>query len=59
MNYLQRELAFPIERVQLFSSPFRNFAGQQKRMPILGLDGLADPNDTLQISALVAGALGK
>jgi hypothetical protein len=59
MHYLERDLVFPTERVRLFASPFRNFAGQLKRMPVLGLDGLCDPNDVDRIAELVDEALGR
>ncbi len=57
MHFLERDLAFPIERVRLFSSPFRSFSGQAKRMPVLGLGELCDPDDRAQVGRLVREAL--
>ncbi len=55
--YLENPLEFPTDRVRLFSSPFRNHFGQVKRMPVLGLGDLYDPNDPDAVSRLVAEAL--
>ena len=56
-RFLQRELRFPMDRLRLFSSPFRNHFGQVKRMPALGIGALFDPNDLENVATLVTEAL--
>jgi len=56
-RYLEHGLGFPMGRVRLFSSPFRNHFGQVKRMPALGIGRLYDPNSPEDVAALVSEAL--
>jgi hypothetical protein len=57
VRYLDERLRFPMDRVCLFSSPFRNHTGQLKRMPALGIGRLYDPNDRGQVEDIVNGVL--
>ncbi len=57
VRYLDEMLGFPMDRVRLFSSPFRNHMGQLKRTPVLGIGRLDDPNDRDRVAEIVAGVL--
>ncbi len=52
-HYLEQSLHFPMSRVRLFSSPFRNYFGMQKRLAMLGTARLYDANDMAHIGSVV------
>ena len=56
--WLADEIDFPLDRVALFASPFRNFHGMTKRIDLLlpGMD-LHDPNDLDDIGAVADAAV--
>lgn len=52
-QYLDQSLKFPMSRVRLFSSPFRNYFGMAKRLAMLGASRLYDSNDMAHIRSVV------